>query len=175
MNGKDPFIVSPLIDADTQQLGGVRFALNATEVEAAQLDFQLFYATERHGFVESASTLIRVPASSGPEITFAIPLAFLGAEFPKTTLLERLRLDFDSALSNASWQLLSVDVLDQTEMAKHQSLIPERMLQNKQQRARGVGLVIKSLKKVVSDPGFTVGYLLLLIITTLGFWRVYRR
>ena len=175
LDGIDPFLVSPPVDADTSALGGIRMVLETDVSTESNLDFQIFYATEQHGFVEQASSLLRIPNNPQGELEFVIPLEYLGSEHPRSVLLERIRIDFDSVHADARWRVAKIDLLHQKQMARLQGLIPDRLLQNKRQRAHGLALISKSIKKVISDLGFTIFYLLLLIATGFGFWRAFHK
>lgn len=172
ITGADPYLVSPRLDFATDQLGGVLINLSAPP-ELDDIAVQLFYATDKHGFSEAASSLIRVSRDQ-IEQGFVVPLNFLGTQSPRQRMIERLRLDIDSP-SAGSWQLNKVQLLHQSQLAEYSSLVPNRLLQRKIQRARGLDLAFQSLQKIARDKGFIIAYLLLLALTSLYFYRSFRR
>jgi len=177
LSGSDPFLVSPEFNIDTAQLGGVYVRLSPTAHLNKTQDLQLFYATEQHGFVESASTSFRAAANKDGALEFIVPLSFLSNGHPKVEGLRRIRLDLDGSLveSKAMWALNEAKIVHVNELATKAELIPEARITNKRQRAHGLRLVLNVLKKVTSDIGFVIAYLLLLAITVFGFWRSYRK
>lgn len=172
ITGADPYLVSPRLEFATDQLGGVLFNLSAPP-ELDDIAVQLFYATDKHGFSEAASSLIRVSRDQ-IEQGFVVPLNFLGTQSPRQRMIERLRLDIDSP-SAGSWQLNKVQLLHQSQLAEYSSLVPNRLLQRKIQRARGLDLAFQSLQKIARDKAFIIAYLLLLALTSLYFYRSFRR
>lgn len=175
ITGDDPYMISPPLDAATSDFAGVHLALTTSERNMRSHDFQLFYSTEAHGFIERASTSVRVSSDDSGDVQFVIPLQFLGSEHPRTMMLERLRLDFPPEQPGTAWQLRKATLLHQDQIDEFRELIPERRLEVKRQRANGWSIIGKSLSKITSDLGFTLFYLLLLLATSLGFWRAYRK
>jgi len=174
IDGADPYLISPPLDASTEELGGVHFRLSNSDKQLHSQDFQLFYATERHGFIEGASTVLRAIADQGT-FEFVVPLSFLNKEHPRQNVIERLRLDLAGGEPTSFWKLDQVTLLHTSQLEAYSNYIPKRRLEAKQQRASGFRLIAKSISKVASDLVFTVAYLLLLLATAFGFWRAYRK
>ncbi len=177
LTGGDPFLVSQALNIDTNELGGVQIHLRATPTINKAQDFQLFYASEKHGFVEGASTSLRVDPNADNEFKFIVPLAFLSSEKPQVKNLARIRLDLDGRVNQteASWVIEKIKLVHYSELANKTHLIPRSRITNKRQRAHGFKLVMKSLNKIGSDIGFSIAYLLLLLTTALCFWRSYNK
>lgn len=171
--GNDPYLVSGLIDIDTSQLGGIYFQLEVSQTTAT--DYQVFYATERHEFIESASAVMRVTPQPGGYSEFVLPLDFLSNESPVAQLLRKLRLDIVTDDQQNNWAIKQVTLLHKDQINKFQSLVPARLTQSKQQRATGLGLAAKIVKNILSDLGFALSYLLLLTLTSVFLWRAYKR
>ncbi|RBP48354.1 hypothetical protein [Arenicella xantha] len=172
--GTDPYLVSPYLDLTTSNLGGVLVRLKAVSGEPSLMDFQLFYATEAHGFTESASIRQRLPHDGKSNLAFVIPLPFLSEEQPARSLLERIRLDLPGD-SNAKWQLLESTILSKQQLKQNRQLIPRQMVSVKLQRATGFALLRNSAAKVLDDLGFVLAYITLLLVISLLFWRAYRK
>jgi len=175
IDGNDPFMISPLLDASTSEFGGILFDLTSTDISVKSYNFQLFYATEFHGFTEQASTRVRAKSKETGSVKFVVPLEFLGKEHPKSVFLQRLRLDFPEDQSEAHWRLNNVTLLHRSQMEQYRTLVPKRRLEVKRQRATGFGLIRKVILRVFSDTTFILSYLILLLLTASGFWRYYRK
>lgn len=173
--GGDPFIVSTPLELSTEQFGGVYIRLRSEADVGDAQDFQLFYATESHGFIEQASTSLRVSPNTDNQYEFVVPLSFLSSEQPPAHRLSRLRLDLDgrSGDTEKSWVLENFELLHSQKLKAKIDLIPGDRITNKRQRARGFKLVAKSLKKIGSDIGFVIGYLLLLLVSAFAIRRSY--
>jgi len=177
IDGQDPYLVSPDLDIDTNTLGGVLFSLDYQLTSDEPRNYQLFYATGQHAFVENASSTVRVNDDNDGISRFVIPLHFLSESHPKARILERLRLDLlpPSANNLGAWSFAEIKLLSKKDMSKHLQQVPTRIIHNKRQRAAGLGLVKKVVKKLLSDPWFLVMYGFLLIMTIVGFWRQFSR
>ena len=172
ISGDDPFLVSPRLSASTSHLQGVYFKLTAPSSGEVWNHYQLFYQTERHGFTPQASATVRLGDSDDGLVEFMLPLDFLSQERPSDTVLERLRLDLPEI--QGQWSLLEVRLVHQDQAADTKRLVPAQLIQIKQQSATGLALLKKVLLNVASDSRFSIGYLLLLILTSLFFIRAYR-
>lgn len=168
----DPYLVSPKLNTDTRNLGGVQFSLTSPS-SINMAEYQLFYATDAHGFIEAASSIIQVPSRDGQH-TFVVPLDFLSTEQPRARVLKQLRLDFDSHAAG-DWQLGSATLIDNQQLADLSKQLPARLLERKLQRAHGLGLVKKAAGKVLNDTWFSLMYFALLILLIIGFHRAYRK
>ena len=73
-------MISPILDVGTATLGGVQFSLRAP-ADVQNANFQLFYATDTHRFIEAASSFVKIP-TLGDWQQFVIPLNFLASEAP---------------------------------------------------------------------------------------------
>lgn len=176
VDGNDPYLVSHDLDINTQDLGGVLFTLRYQKPSTAPRDYQLFYATDNHAFVEHASGAVRVKDDQDGVSRFVIPLQFLSESQPVARVLQRLRLDLLPAGDNpSSWYFNETRVLSKAQISEYANLVPARIVHNKRQRATGIQLLKNVLKKVLSDPWFVALYLLLIILTGLGFWRQFKR
>lgn len=169
ITGADPYLVSPYIDADTSQLGGVLFDLSSTNSAPTVHDFQLFYATENHQFIEKASSIIRVK-NNGQQIRFLIPLDFLSDEFVAEQSLAQLRLDLviHDTTQNAQtppvrWQLQEARLINKSEMQEYAQLIPSGLVHSKLQRQNKWQIATSIINKLAGDMLFLLTYGLLLI------------
>lgn len=171
----DPYIISSILDSETDSLGGVYVELVAISNRQQSHDFQLFYATESHGFTERASTFVSVKADDSDAVKFVVPLDFLNTGHPISAFLERLRLDFPQDQLGSKWRIEEIVLIHKKQMADFQKLIPQRRLENKFQRPSKLGFIGQIVTKITSDLAFTLGYLLLLLLTGVGFWRAFRR
>ena len=93
VSGGDPFLVSPVLDIDTSNLGGVMFDLDVPVADLPIYDFQLFYSTEQHEFIERASSIMRVIGEAelienDKRLQFFIPLDFLSNQTPAVQMLK---------------------------------------------------------------------------------------
>ncbi|GHA02111.1 hypothetical protein GCM10008090_09220 [Arenicella chitinivorans] len=176
VTGLDPFVTSPVIDLSTENLGGITVTLSRTQPAASDyLDFQLFYATERHGFRADASTMVRIKADVSEQYNLVIPLRFLSEEQPADHIIERVRLDFLPEASNNHWRIQNVKAISKTQLAQFKSSPATTKIQtNKQQRAGKRQLLINVLRKITADWPFTLFYLVLLITTGIAFWRRFK-
>ena len=175
VSGGDPYIISPLLDSKTANLSGVYVELVAISNQQQRSNFQLFYATEFHGFIERASTFVSVKPSDYGAVKFVVPLDFLNSGIPKNKSIQRLRLDFPQDQLGSKWRIEEITLIHKEQMADFQELIPHRRLENKFQRPSKLGFIGQIITKITSDLGFTLGYLLLLLLTGFGFWRAFRR
>jgi len=172
VSASDPFLVSPQLTLSTQQLAGVYFKLKAPKSDEAWNDYQLFYQTERHSFTAQASSTLRVADNANGIVEFMFPLDFLHKEQPSVAVLERIRLDIPEI--SGSWALLEARLVHQEQQDDYLDKIPAQLLEIKQQRATGLSLIKKSLLNVFADLGFSISYLLLLIVSTWFLARAYR-
>ena len=175
VTGLDPFMISPVIDISTKDLAGIAVTLSRTQVANSDyLDFQLFYATEHHGFRADASALVRVKAQTSNQYRFFIPLNHLSEEQPADHIVERIRFDFLPEESANLWRVKAVKAINRAQMADYQPLTPPQILINKQQRAGKRQLLVNVMKKIINDTAFTLFYLLLLASTAVLFWRRFK-
>lgn len=176
VDGNDPYLVSHDLDLNTQELGGVLFTLNFQNPSNEPRDYQLFYATDRHAFVENASSAVRVSDEEQGISRFVIPLQFLSESHPRVRIVERLRLDLLPSQDDiGTWSFAETTLLSKAQMAEYSKWIPARTIHTKRQRAQGVRLIVNVLKKILSDPWFVIFYVLLITLTAMGFWRQFRR
>ncbi|MBL4674411.1 MAG: hypothetical protein JKX81_19275 [Arenicella sp.] len=168
----DPFLVSPQLTLSTQQLAGVYFKLKVPKSDVIWNDYQLFYQTERHTFSAQASSTFRAADSANGIVEFMFPLDFLSKEQPSDAVLERIRLDIPGISGN--WALLEARLVHQGQLDDYLDKIPAQLLEIKQQRATGLSLIKKSLLNVFADIGFSISYLLLLILSACFLVRAYR-
>lgn len=192
LTGQDPFMVSPALDTNTNKLAGIYFevsskindAVSNSSKHTERAVFQLFYATETHGFIEAASSYARISPhqSSSSEqqkselekhYRFYLPLDFLGYQSPKQEILERVRLDFSNL--NASWFLSKSELIPESQKKNYIAFLPELHAQKKLQKA-SLNQVVKNIfSRLGRDLGFLFGYLLLLCGTLYFIWRNYRK
>ncbi len=193
ISASDPFLASPQLTLSTQQLAGAYFKLKVPRSDQAWNDYQLFYQTERHAFSAQASSTVRVADSfnkvadsfnrvadsdngiaDGADgvVEFMFPLGFLSNEQPSDAVLERIRLDIPEISGN--WALLEARLVHQEQLDDYLDMIPTQLVEMKQQRATGLSLIKKSLFNVFADIGFSISYLLLLILTAWLLVRAYR-
>ena len=173
--GLDPFITSPVIDLSTEELGGIVVTLSRALAAASDyLDFQLFYATERHGFRADASTLVRLETDLSNQYRFFIPLRFLSEERPNDQIVERIRIDFLPEASNNLWHIKEIMAISKDTLADYEALTPALILVNKQQRAGKRQLLLNVVTKITTDLPFTLFYLILLIGTSAVVWRRFK-
>ncbi|MFT6100752.1 MAG: hypothetical protein ACJAYF_003313 [Arenicella sp.] len=179
ISASDPFLVSPQLILSTQQLAGVYFKLKVPRSDQAWNDYQLFYQTEHHTFSAQASSTVRVADSfnrvadsANGVVEFMFPLGFLSNEQQSGAVLERIRLDIPEISGN--WALLEARLVHQEQLDDYLDMIPTQLVEMKQQRATGLSLIKKSLFNVFADIGFSISYLLLLILTAWFLVRAYR-
>lgn len=170
INGGDPYLISPIIDVDINQLGGLLLELETNQSNNSINDFQLFYATEKHRFIEAASTIFRVQNKQGIIKVF-IPFDFLKSQPQPAQLFRQLRLDiaqfsvFAKPNSQQSqWKLNEVKLVNQAQSSQYKSLIPSNLFQWKSQKA-GKRKTLKGIfKKFANDWLFSVFYFTLIIV-----------
>jgi len=183
ITGDDPYLVSGPLNIKTASLGGVLFSLTnhpaatATQalVHTPNKKFQVFYATDKHAFIEDASSVVHINDDDQGRSRFVLPLQFLSEQQPSALLLKRLRLDIVADKNTGEWAFDEVILLNKTQIQEHAELIPTKMIQTKRQRAYGLGLLVNIAKKILSDLGFTIAYLIMLIVTAIGFYRQFKR
>jgi len=162
VHGVDPFLVSPLFNFETSEIAGVYIDLKSPKSTEVYDDYQLFYQTERHGFTSSAKTTVRFARKELNNISFFIPLNFLRSGQPKDNLIKRIRLDLP--LIDGNWSLKSAKLVHINELQAYESLIPEQLVNIKQQRASGLGIIKASIVKVLTDRTFSISYILFILI-----------
>ncbi|MEM7360632.1 MAG: hypothetical protein AAF431_16185 [Pseudomonadota bacterium] len=166
VSGNDPFLVSPIIDAAIDDLAGLLIEIDAPNGNQPNFDFQLFYATEKHNFIESASSYIRVGSKAdGAPLLFFVPLGFLSTQAPSVKLLKRLRLDIANPVETSEEQIWSppkIALVSKLESANYQDLIPGQLIHNKLQRSSKRQLLIDILARFGEDIIFSIFYVLLL-------------
>lgn len=172
--GNDPYLVSPYLDLETANLGGVLVTLVNPPIDFAALDFQLFYATAAHGFVETATVYTRVQYSVGSELSFVLPLAYLSQQPPAINVVDRIRLDFPT-IEQGHWEIAEISILSKQQLQEQETRVSPYTIERKSQSPSSTQLVRQSLLKVFSDSGFVLSYLILLLITVAVFWRSFRR
>lgn len=166
-SGSDPFLVSPELDMDTTDLAGVLFELESFGNHNAIHDFQLFYSSEKHGFIEPASSIFRVQDKAG-QVSFFVPLDFLNKQFPPVQLLNKLRLDFathsvkpgDDAVTQ--WRIKSVMLVHKNQSDSISHLIPRGMYHFKRQKQSKSQIIASIWSKLWSDWLFMMVWLTLL-------------
>lgn len=179
--GEDPHLVSPLINLRTQNLGGVLFTLTPPPGLREATDFQLFYETETHGFVQSESTHWRndyTASATNTAVDMLIPLDHLSTQQPIQNVIKRIRFDIndiEETETAKNWSLNEVRFISMHQLADLRSVVPTRRSVIKTQRPSVKQLLISSIKKVSHDLSFTIFYLLLLLLTAFGFWRAFKR
>ena len=185
--GNDPFLVSPLLDIRTDTFGGVLIELDAPPTAKPIYDFQVFYATEAHAFVERASSILRVAGSKAAsseinKLRFLVPLDFLSTQSPPDQLLQRLRLDLPPTVAinrqadaAQNWLLRSIKIINPQQLSEYQNLIPHQLIHSKRQRASHGQTLRGILAKISGDLGFTLGYALLLLLVVIISIRKYRK
>ena len=172
ISGDDPYFESPPLYLATTNLGGLLIKITPP-ADLKSVDYQLFYATNTHAFIEAASNLTRVPVANS-NTDFIIPLHHLSKDTQGINLLEGLRLDIDSA-SEGDWTIEKIQILTLAQMDQHRALVPNRLLQRKPERAPAWQILTNSLRKISSDLGFSLTYGLLLLLTGFGFVRAFRK
>ena len=189
VTGIDPFMISPLLDLSTSNLAGIYFEAFSQEKALSQNKatkpalFQLFYASESHGFIEAASVYAQVhPDNNGDSneqssdiqnsYRFFLPLDFLAEQSPRRELLERVRLDFSTQAG--SWALTNVELVPESKRSNYQSFLPKLRVQSKLQNANGRQILANIVSRLGRDLGFLFFYLLLLSATAYFIWRGFR-
>jgi len=184
VSGEDPFLISPIIDASIDELAGVLFELDAPGAETPVFDFQLFYATESHKFIEPASSIMRVAGQANTQkstLRFYIPLGFLSSQNPKVQLFKQLRLDlatrslgFDQSVHSSYWRLLKVSLVNKDSAAPFTSIRPAQLVHSKMQKATTAQVIKGIFHKVTADKGFIFSYVLLLMTVIIIAYRRFR-
>ncbi|MFT6724976.1 MAG: hypothetical protein ACJARN_001845 [Arenicella sp.] len=172
ISANDPFLASPGLTVSTLGISGVYFKMKAPKSDQLWNNYHLFYQTERHQFSIQASSTVRIIDSESEFVELVFPLDFLNKEHPSDGVLERIRLDIPDILG--AWSLIEVRLVDHQRMKEFQKLIPTKLIQMKKKRPSGLLLIKKSLSNVISDLGFSISYLLLLISIAWFFRRAYR-
>ncbi len=173
ISGADPYMVSPRLITSTRHLAGVYIRLQAPQSDKPWNDVQVFYQTEKHSFSQDATLNLRLPENQQNSLEFVVPLEFLSKEHPSNSILERLRFDLPEI--SGEWSLLEARLIHEDQAMDTVQHIPTKIVQFKRQTSSGIwALLKKSLENVVSDLGFTISYLLLLIFVGLYFIRLYR-
>ncbi len=173
ITNNDPYLVSPDLNVGTQNLAAVYFKVSVPKNANVNNDYQLFYATEKHAFIEPATSLIRLENDSAPYVELLFPLDFLSREIPADSLLQKVRLDLP--LIEGKWSLDEAKLLSFAQLEHYQNSAPRQLVQYKRQRSSGLALIKKSLMNVFSDLGFVFSYLLLLIAIAFGFIRAFKK
>lgn len=178
VSGNDPFMVSPILDAAVDDLAGILIEIQAPVMASPNFDFQLFYATEKHNFVERASSFMRVKANAdNAPLQFYVPLAFLSQQSPGMKLLKRLRLDLATQpkqQQNATWSMPKMVLISNLDTADYQELVPGQLIHNKLQKSSRRQMLLDILDKLGSDLVFSIFYTLLLIAVVLISMRKFR-
>jgi len=167
--GIDPFIVSPSLDASTEDLAGVYFEITTQSIEKKLTTFQLFYATESHDFIESISQYIELSPQEPGIYKFFLPLDFLAKQNPPSRILEQLRLDMVDGIDH--WQLHKALLVPSSLQDQYQQWQPNLFVQKKHQKAGKRQILRDILSRLGRDPWFIVLYSLLLITTITLLWR----
>ena len=173
ISSHDPYLVSPKLSLGTDGLAALYVQLKAPDNHNIHNDFQLFYATENHGFTEQASSHIRAQNVPGQKLELLFPLDFLSTQAPRGLTLEKIRLDLP--LISGSWSLDKVSLISDTQLSEYTHLWPTQLIQNKTQRATGLSLIKKSISNIFSDTGFAVSYMVLIILISAGFVRAFNK
>ena len=187
--GGDPFMVSPLFDVNTAHLAGVFLEFEAhnesndaaPQKELSIYDFQLFYATENHEFIERSSSIFRVqsqPASS--LLSVFVPLHFLARDNIK--LLKQLRLDFATHSNYSSidkpvtnWAFKTARLVHTSQQAELQKYLPQQMFTNTHHPFSVMRTISSILTKLFRDSWFLFVYLTLILLFCTLAWRKYRK
>lgn len=170
INGGDPYLISPIFDAAINDLGGLLLELETNQATNDITDFQLFYATEQHRFIEAASTIFRVQNQQG-KIRVFLPFDFLKSQPNPSKLLRQLRLDIAQfsvfAKQNAQqsqWKIKNVKLVNAAQAKEYQRLIPSDLFESKSQRI-GKRQTLKGIfNKFVKDWLFSVFYFTLIFV-----------
>ncbi|MGD9972853.1 MAG: hypothetical protein AB7S77_07320 [Desulfatirhabdiaceae bacterium] len=114
VTGSDPYIISPVLNRPLSDIAGVYLQL-AVQTQLANVDFQIFFSTDRQGYGQNNSFKFTVETVSGGKRIF-IPFAgHLGESFRNETL-QTIRLDFMDGCSGCVFEVLEADLLDQVSM-----------------------------------------------------------
>ncbi len=179
VQGEDPYLISPILDVATNSLGGVLISINAPQMTDNLYDLQLFYSTDRHRFIERASSFIRLTGSDNENIAkpssnldFFVPLDFLSQQIPPSTLLKRLRLDLpitvsnDGTLINQDWSINKIELVSRLQSSNHQHLISQQLTHKKRSKVGQRQIIINVANKIFNDLGFMIIYALLLLLVS---------
>ncbi len=177
IDGDDPFFASPALAISTQDLAGLYFKLNVPNGNS-EVNYQVFYATEAHQFIERASSLVGVSSNAGVS-EFFLPLDYLTTQAPAHQLLDRIRLDIipnESDINSPQpWSLQEVKAVPASQAENYATLKPKRIIQRKVQRSGKKALLLNSIKKIATDWPFAILYALLLLANVIFVVRLLRR
>ena len=169
----DPFWVSPPLYIDTTNFSGLLIELQVPAYQPPIYDFQLFYSAEEHRFIEEASSVIRVVGESVKlgehnQLRFFVPLNFLSEQFPPVRVLKRIRLDLvrypSDRIESDTWSLPTVKLVHKAELIDLDELSTTRIVHAKKQHAALDAVVAEIINKLGRDPGFLIGYVLLILL-----------
>ena len=169
----DPYLVSPKLNLGTENLAAIYFQIQLPENSNISNDFQLFYATENHGFSEQASSHIRAQNTSEAQLELLFPVDFLSQQIPSDRMLDRIRIDIP--LISGAWSVTNVSLISDSQFSEFEHLMPSQLIQNKRQKARGLSLIKNTVSNIFSDLGFSLSYLLLITLVSIGFFRAYKK
>jgi hypothetical protein len=155
LDGFDPFFVSPPLNISTQNLAGLYFKVRSPFQTSA---YQVFYATESHQFIESASSILELPTNKDGVSEFFIPMRFLSEQQPIQNTLNRIRFDIVASdeLKPQPWSVEELMVVPHSKFNHYKKYIPARLLQRKQQKSSVTQLLIGSIERVFSDLLFAL-------------------
>ena len=71
--GNDPFLETPVVLLDAENIGGVLLDMNLVNSNKSTQDIQVLYATDINGFGEPASSIVRISQGNG-NIKIFVPL-----------------------------------------------------------------------------------------------------
>ena len=172
VNGGDPYLISPALDTNTDDLAGVMFNLKRVDqISSIHVgdfqDFQLFYSSERSPFLERESLVFRVAKTSIEEefsqFKFFIPLSFLKIE--NHDVLEHLRLDFASHgitssnhLLSTSWKFIDASLVPQQDVEEYAKIQPIRLARHSSKTFSKRRFVSNTFNRLSNDWGFVIFY-----------------
>jgi hypothetical protein len=169
----DPFLVSPPLHVNTENLSGILVDVQVPSFNPPIYDFQLFYSTEKHRFVEKASSVIRVLGKSADvgghnQLRFFVPLDFLSEQFPPVDVLKRVRLDLvrypDDRNHSDTWSLPKIKLVHKSESIDLRKLSTTRIVHAKRQHAAFEVVVAEIFKKLGDDLAFIISYSIIIIL-----------
>ena len=174
--GVDPFLISPLLDTSTDNLAGIYIEAVTQEQDLDRALFQVFYATETHGFIEAASIYSQVNVTKTnvnieQTFRFYLPLDFLYQQSPRKEILERIRIDFSNHYS--AWSLNKVELIPASKKGQYMAFLPKLLVQAKLQKPSTRQIIKDIVSRLSRDLSFAFVYLLLLLGTSWFFWRSY--
>ena len=178
--GPDPHIISPNLDLDPSNLGGLLLKLSLVAdssggpISVGAGILEVFHADNQHSFHHKAATIVKLPHTTELEaqgsIELFVPLGHLVHEQPPVALVERIRVDLPE-VTGANWRIENSVLVNRLKIEEHAEKIPKLVRVTKPLRSSGLQRLQEIGAKMLGDWPFMTFYLL--VCCTVA-WRVAR-